>query len=445
MQASDGKLYVSEQGGGPQQHGAISRMRLDGSDFTTLHIFSWLDGASPGRLLEVSDGLLYGTGGDTLFRMNASGSFETIYDFSSNGDACCLSDPLIQAADGYLYATSPAGGTAYGGGTAVRIGLDGTEAVLHSFRGVEGDGAGANGPLVEGPDGLLYGTTGGGGLYRGGSIFRVDPSKTIPVLSVTPPSGPAVPYAQVEITGAGFQPGATAWIGTQPLLNPVVVSSSLIQAQTSFLSPGFLHHVAVKNPDGTEGSLAGAFFAEFEDVPEDDIFRNSVEKMVRDGISSGCGAGNYCRDFAVVRAQISVYLLKALYGRGFVPPFATGTLFGDVSIYDSTAPWIEELAHRGITAGCGSGNFCPGGVVTRAQVAVFLLKALLGIGYEPPAPTGTVFEDVAVDSFAAAWIEDLARRGITGGCSASPPRYCPESAITQGQMAALLVKTFGLP
>src|SRR5262249_19695322 len=48
MQASDGKLYVSEQGGGPQQHGAISRMRLDGSDFTTLHIFSWLDGASPG-------------------------------------------------------------------------------------------------------------------------------------------------------------------------------------------------------------------------------------------------------------------------------------------------------------------------------------------------------------------------------------------------------------
>jgi hypothetical protein len=36
------------------------------------------------------------------------------------------------------------------------------------------------------------------------------------------------------------------------------------------------------------------------------------------------------------------------------------------------APWIEELVDRGITAGCGGGNYCPALPVTREQMAVFL-------------------------------------------------------------------------
>ncbi|MBI5293965.1 MAG: S-layer homology domain-containing protein [Chloroflexi bacterium] len=39
------------------------------------------------------------------------------------------------------------------------------------------------------------------------------------------------------------------------------------------------------------------------------------------------------------------------------------------------APWIGALAAEGITGGCGGGNFCPKGTVTRAQMAVFLVTA----------------------------------------------------------------------
>jgi hypothetical protein len=78
-------------------------------------------------------------------------------------------------------------------------------------------------------------------------------------------------------------------------------------------------------------------------------------------------------------------------------------------------------------------------------MAVFLLKTLLGTGYVPPDPTGTVFGDVPVDAFAAAWIEDLARRGITGGCQTSPPLFCPATPNSRQQMASFLVDTFGLP
>jgi len=82
--------------------------------------------------------------------------------------------------------------------------------------------------------------------------------------------------------------------------------------------------------------------------------------------------------------------------------------------------------------------------VTRAQMAVFLLKTLEGSAYAPPPATGSIFDDVPVGAFAAAWIEEVAARGITGGCQVSPPLYCPGAPNTRGQMAVFLTKTFGL-
>ena len=56
--------------------------------------------------------------------------------------------------------------------------------------------------------------------------------------------------------------------------------------------------------------------------------------------------------------------------------------------------------------------------------------------------TGTIFGDVPLGAFAAAWIEELYNRGITGGCQASPLLYCPDKPNTRGQMAVFLTKTF---
>jgi hypothetical protein len=128
-----------------------------------------------------------------------------------------------------------------------------------------------------------------------------------------------------------------------------------------------------------------------------------------------------------------------------VPPAATGTVFLDVPASNPFAPWIEEVASLGVTSGCGGGNYCPGAPVTRAQMAVFLLKTLEGAGYTPPPATGTIFGDVPAEAFAVAWIEDVYARGITGGCQANPLLYCPGNTVTRGQMATFLVKTFSLP
>lgn len=51
--------------------------------------------------------------------------------------------------------------------------------------------------------------------------------------------------------------------------------------------------------------------------------------------------------------------------------------FLDVPCSSPFAPWVHEIANRGITAGCGGGNFCPGNVVLRDQMAVFVTQTFL--------------------------------------------------------------------
>ncbi|MFY9552285.1 MAG: M12 family metallo-peptidase [Thermoanaerobaculia bacterium] len=181
----------------------------------------------------------------------------------------------------------------------------------------------------------------------------------------------------------------------------------------------------------------------FIDVPPSHPFFQYVETLAANGVTSGCGGNYYCPDASVTRAQMAVFLLKSKFGASHVPPPATGTVFADVPANAFAAAWIEELASLGATGGCGGGNYCPGGTVTRRQMSVFLLKTKYGSGHVPPAATG-VFADVPVSDPFAAWIEELYASAITGGCMTNPLRYCPNSPNTRGQMAVFLVKTFNL-
>jgi hypothetical protein len=155
---------------------------------------------------------------------------------------------------------------------------------------------------------------------------------------------------------------------------------------------------------------------EFYDVPQNDPFHDVIHTIAIDGITVGCGGGNYCPNASVSRAQMAVFLLKSEHGAQYVPPPATGNVFDDVPQSAFAADWIEQTHAEGITAGCGGGDYCPDAPVSRAQMAVFLLKAYLGSSYVPPPATGLVFTDVPTTAFAADWIEKLAALGITSGC-----------------------------
>ena len=183
---------------------------------------------------------------------------------------------------------------------------------------------------------------------------------------------------------------------------------------------------------------------DFLDVPPSHLFHDFVIKLAVNGITGGCGGGNYCVNDFVLRSQMAVFLLRGAHGENIVPPAAVG-IFADVTVPSLFADFIEQLFNEGITGGCATNplRYCPNNPVLRSQMAIFLLRAKYGAAYNPPAATG-IFQDVPPGSFGANFIEQLFNEGVTGGCSLNPPLYCPNSATTRGAMAVFLVRTFNL-
>lgn len=68
----------------------------------------------------------------------------------------------------------------------------------------------------------------------------------------------------------------------------------------------------------------------------------------------------------------------------YTPPPCTGTIFSDVTCTTPFDAWIEQFARDGMTAGCGGGNYCPTASVTRDQMAVFVERAIRGTADWPP-------------------------------------------------------------
>jgi S-layer homology domain len=184
----------------------------------------------------------------------------------------------------------------------------------------------------------------------------------------------------------------------------------------------------------------------FSDVPPGHWAYDAIYKIYNAGITKGCSVNPlmYCPEDTVTRTQMAVFLGRAKHGSSFTPPSATG-IFSDVPVSYWAAAWIEQFYNDGITGGCGTNplRYCPGNNVTRAQMAIFLLRSKHGSNYTPPTASG-IFSDVPVSYWAADWIEQLYVEGITTGCGTGPLRYCPENSVTRAQMAVFMMRTFGL-
>jgi IPT/TIG domain/S-layer homology domain len=257
-----------------------------------------------------------------------------------------------------------------------------------------------------------------------------------------PTSGPPEGGTGFTIKGMLFEENATVTVGGVPATGVDVVNSSTITAITPPLSPGTVNDVTVTNPSGIAGTLRNGWVSDFTDVPESgNQFHFHIVKLVANGLTAGCAPGLYCPTNSVTRAQMAVFLLKSKNGLCYTPPGCSGT-FPDVPCPSLFANWIEALAAAGITGGCGGGNYCPNSAVTRQQMAAFLLKTEHGSSYVPPACTG-IFLDVPCPSLFADWIEQLAAENITGGCGSG--NYCPLNPVRRDQMAAFLYNTFHFP
>ena len=131
-----------------------------------------------------------------------------------------------------------------------------------------------------------------------------------------------------------------------------------ITATSPALPAGTVNDIVVTTPDGTTGTLVKGWVSDFLDVPARNQFHSFVTTLVSNAITAGVGGGIYGVGPADAAPADGGLPPEGQHGLCYVPPPCTGT-FADVPCPSTFATWIEALAVEGITGGCGGGNYCP--------------------------------------------------------------------------------------
>lgn len=320
--------------------------------------------------------------------------------------------------------------------------------------------------------------TGGDGRARNNEVVFNDPCNKIPELSVctgTPPPGWSSPCCgTVAVYGTFFTASNVAsydgstWHPAEAL-SIIVNNGSQCLGDTDFKEMmthfeghglGFEHHTdsnatmfgqfGVHPSRGaalatTDRVCASAAYHTFLDVPADRWSWQYVEALENARITKGCGAGNFCPTSFLTRAEMAVTLIRATHGPDFVPPPATG-VFEDVATNYWAAAFIEQLYNDGLTNGCSTTSL-------RYCPEGHLTRAQMVnflMRYQHgssfvPPPATGIFADIPADHWAIEEAEQGYRDGTTNGCATNPLRFCPDTDVSREEMAAFITKAFALP
>lgn len=185
----------------------------------------------------------------------------------------------------------------------------------------------------------------------------------------------------------------------------------------------------------------------FTDIPWWYWAKEQIEALAEAEIVSGYYDGTYQPAQVVTRAQIAVYLARALAGgEANVPAGPSRPSFSDVPPQYWAYRHIEYCQAHGIAEGT-AGRYYPEGIVDRGQMAIFLARAMAG-GEDaiPVPPEDPTFPDVTPlnrwrDFYK--YVEYLAAEGVVSGYLDG--RYHPERQVTRDQMAVFVQRAFALP
>ncbi len=233
-----------------------------------------------------------------------------------------------------------------------------------------------------------------------------------------------VHVAAGQLIGYVGDSGNAEWTGShlhfelhQPGVGPINPYDHLVAAESNPAPPGGTP--PAPSSDGPYSDIGGS------------VFSDDIAWLAERDITVACDAAGdkYCPDAPLTREHMAVLLARALeLNVSLAAPFSdTGGLQ-----YESE---IGMVAAAGVTLGCGEGRYCPQDSVTRAQMASFLVRAF-GL-------TATMVNPFLDDegNYHEADITTLAASGITLGCDPNDiRRFCPDQAVTRGQMAAFIAR-----
>ncbi len=174
------------------------------------------------------------------------------------------------------------------------------------------------------------------------------------------------------------------------------------------------------------------------------VHQDNIERIAVWRITLGCDAEDatkYCPDAQITRRQMSAFLHRAVSQRWTIEA-PEGIELSDVGADEWFRPFAEWVVSVGAFS-APNGVFDPGGVVTRADMAIMMIGAFPHLDAVPTEASrfGDV-EGLSPEVLAA--LEGMYQTGVTRGCSAEPLNYCPAQPVTRAQMASFFVRAVNL-
>jgi hypothetical protein len=188
---------------------------------------------------------------------------------------------------------------------------------------------------------------------------------------------------RTEARSAGFGALSYQWRrnGT-PLSDGGPISGSATATLTidpAAFTDAASYDVLVTDACGSIASSPGTLAVEFADVPVDNPFHADIITVATDGITAGWRRQLLPRHL-VRRDQMAVF--SQVRARvGLPPPAAPAS---SPTCPSAPSPTGRAARRRGRHLWMRRHQYRPGNSVTRAQMAVFLLKTSLGSAYAPP-------------------------------------------------------------
>ena len=204
--------------------------------------------------------------------------------------------------------------------------------------------------------------------------------------------------------------------------------------------PVHLRTVAT-NFSGDVNDISACRESTFRD-DDDSVHLANIEQIADWGITRGCALNLFCPSRTVTRAQMAVFLHRAvtrLYGE---PSTAGEVQFTDVVDGNWYQPSAQWAAANGVISAPG-GVFNPQGPVSRADMAEMLIATFDHLTASPELQG--LFTDTAdLPTATIRAVEGIYDAGVATGCGTNPLRYCPAKKVTRAQMASFLVRAINL-
>jgi len=180
--------------------------------------------------------------------------------------------------------------------------------------------------------------------------------------------------------------------------------------------------------------------AAFTDVTSASPYYDFVNVLSSWQITMGCNASTFCPTDIVTRDQMAAFVIRAMLGNNFT--YTTTPYFTDVPATSVYFPYIQKMADLGLTHGCSATMYCPSNPVPRMDAAVLIVRGKLEslFGNNFTYPTTPFFSDVPASSPYFPYVQKMFELGLTLGCTAT--QFCPGNNLARQEMAVFLDRAF---